>query len=109
MNLLLEGAKREAAKQKPPTKKAPSLSQQKIHSIIDKTLWKDGPGVIGDSPDLATWRTCYKCFCRWSCYQQLTPNDVAKNDQFYSGSFSFLSVIPGSPYCLVSFSHHILP
>ena len=118
VKLLVEGAKREAAKRKPPTKKAPSLTQQEIHSIIDQTLWKDGPGVIGASPDLLTWRTvvrlytCYKCFCRWSCYQQLTPNDVtfhadhvsiefryAKNDQFYSGSFSFLSVIPGSPYC----------
>ena len=82
VKLLLEGAKREAASRKPTTKKAPCLSQEEMHQIIDKTLWKNGPGVIGPDPDLVVWRTVvklytyYKTFCRWNCYDQLTSRDL---------------------------------
>ena len=115
---MLEGAKREAAKNKPPTKKAQSLTQQEIHSIIDKTIWKHGNGIIGPDPDLIMWRTVvrlytyYKTFCRWDGFQQLTTENItfhedhvsiefkrSKNDQFYSGTYSLLAVLPGSPYC----------
>ena len=118
VKLVLEGAKREAAERKPTTKKAPTLSQSEVHHLIDQTIWRNGPGKIGPNPDLIVWRTvvclfvCYKTFCRFSCYQQLTSKDIeifenhisvefkhAKNDQFYNGTFSLLAALDGSPYC----------
>ena len=89
-----------------------------LNWLLDKTIWKQGPGVIDPNADLAQWRTgiriltYYKTFCRFSCYEQLTTKDVtffedhvsvefrkAKNDQMYNGSFSLLSKLPCSPYC----------
>ena len=105
VKLVLEGAKREAAKSKQKVRKPSYLSQDQIHDIIDRTIWKNWVGQIGQAPDLSMWRTVtriytmFMCFCRWDCYQELTTQDVtfhedhvclqftrAKNDQFFAGS-----------------------
>jgi hypothetical protein len=118
IKLLLTGAKREASERKGGVKKADTLSQKAVHQVFDKVIWKYGPGVIGQAPNLADWRTAvrlytyYKTFCRWDCYSQLLTKDItfsedhvqihfakAKNDQFYAGTYCLLSYLPDSQYC----------
>lgn len=111
---LLAGAKRKAAHDRSPTKKADSLTQKQIHKILNAVFYKPGP------PNWIEWRTAmkifvmYKSFCRWDCYSQLTKDSIiitseyvsitfdhAKNDQFYNGSQTYLSAIPNSKFCPV--------
>ena len=118
VKLVLDGAKREAAENKPRVKKSSSISQSEMHQLIDKILWRNGVGVLGPDPNLMEWRTVvrlytyFKCFCRFDCYQQLMTENFsfnedhvciefrrAKNDQFYGASYSLLSALPESPYC----------
>ena len=118
VQLLLSGAKREAAERRSPVKKAQVLTQAQIHTLVD-LLWKKGVGVIDESLKLSTWRaivriyTMYKTLCRNDCYGELLCSALlidedhvqltfarAKNDQFYEGSISILAVTPNQPaYC----------
>ena len=118
VKLFLSGAKREAAERRGPVKKAPVLSQDQIHKVVD-TLWTKGVGIIDRYLSLSTWRTVvricmmYKTLCRNDCYSELLTSDVifeedhiqisfarAKNDKFYQGSISILSCVSAQPrYC----------
>ena len=111
---LIAGAKRKAAKNKEPTRKADCISKNQIHQIIKSVFY--------DSKNL-NWIDCrtamkifvmYKTFCRFDCYSQLTTDAIkissdcveivfrrAKNDQFYSGSNTYLAAIPNSDFCPV--------
>ena len=70
IKLLIDGAAREAAARKPPTKKADSLDKEQIHQLIQAVLWKKGVGVYDPDSNLTDWRTTvrlfsyYKTFCR---------------------------------------------
>ena len=104
VQLVLSGAKREAAERRGPVQKADVLSQKQIHTVVDQ-LWKKGVGVIDTDVKLSTWRTVvriyttFKTLCRNDCYTELLSSDIifaedhvqlnfarAKNDQFYEGS-----------------------
>ena len=111
---LIAGAKRKAAKDKAPTRKADSISKTQIHKILKSVFYEN------TNPNWIDCRTAmkifvmYKTFCRFDCYSQLTTNSIkissdcveivfdrSKNDQFYAGSHTYLAAIPNSDFCPV--------
>ena len=111
LQLLLSGAKREAAAKKPKPMKATCLTKTDIYKIMSG-LWPKGMDQIDPSVDLITWRTSmkiytmYRTWCRWDGYSNLTNEDIsldedsvtvffvkAKNDQFCAGSSCTLPIL----------------
>ena len=117
VKLLLEGASRDAAKKRGPTKKAATLSEDETKSILQSTFWPKG-SIVFPNTSLKDWRTGVKLYtfyvtvCRWDCYMKLSPAsftfnedhvmivyESAKNDLYYSGSTSVIAYNQGSPLC----------
>ena len=117
IKLLLEGALRDSAKKKGPTKKAATLSEDETKRILQATFWPQGSLVFPNS-SLKDWRTGTKLYtfyatvCRWDCFMKLSPASFtftedhvmisfqsAKNDLYYSGSTSILAYNQGSLLC----------
>ena len=117
VKLLVEGALRDAAKRKGPTKKDATLTEDETKQMLESTFWPNGEENQPNS-SLKEWRTAVKLFtfyntvCRWDCYMKLTPSsftfyedhlvlvfDSSKNDSYYSGSTSVIAYKPGSLLC----------
>lgn len=114
----INSLKREAAKKRPPTKKATLFSVDVL-----KTLYTNHIAPFEDNPwkiDASAFRSIvrgnfyYYTLCRFSDYMQLKDTDVSddgnclkihfrksKNDQFYEGSYSYIAEQPGYPTCPV--------
>ena len=117
VKLLLEGASRDAAKKRGPTKKAATLSEDETKDMLRSTFWPVGT-TVSPNTSLKDWRTGVKLFtfyatvCRWDCFMKLSPAsftfnedhviivyDSAKNDLYYSGSTSVIAYNQGSLLC----------
>jgi hypothetical protein len=111
---LIAGAKRKAAKDKDPTRKADCLTQNQIHKIIRSVFYESAKPNWIDCRTAMKIFVMYKSFCRWDCYSQLTTDSVkissdcveiifdrCKNDQFYAGSHTYLAAIPNNEFCPV--------
>ena len=117
VKLLLDGASREAAKNRGPIKKAATLDQASLREVLIFSMWPTG-SECSPSRCLKDWRTAvklytyYKTLCRFDCYMKLTPCSFtfedshliisftsAKNDQMYNGSVAVLAYTPGDLLC----------
>lgn len=117
VKLLLEGASRDAAKKRGPTKKASTLNEDETKSILRSSFWPEG-SIAFPNTSFKDWRTgvklftFYATFCRWDCYMKLSPAsftfnedhvmivyESAKNDLYYTGSTSVIAYDQGSLLC----------
>jgi hypothetical protein len=118
LDLVLHGAKRTAAASASPAKKAPAVTPDMLHIVLDKFYTPFARSVAEIPP--ARFRTLfrivleYHTLCRLNCFRQLQAKhfDIvgdsimitfpsAKNDQFHQGRSSFL-VPTSTPYCPVA-------
>ena len=117
MDRWIEAAKRLAAKDRPPVKKASEVSLQALQAMVDKvvTPFIQEPDKINalDFRVVVAVVITYYTFCRFADYRELKAKHVeevgedilitfpkAKNDQFHEGRSTILKA-NGSNFCPV--------